>query len=248
MQLFERGAKGARATAAGGEVLAQARRVLGEAHDLEILAASLVDPYAAVLRVGVIPTVAPYLLHHVMARLSEQERSPRIHWVELQTADAKAELVDGRLDAALIADRPSAAGLAHEGIGWEPFFAVLPQGPAPAAMDPSRFDDQPVLLLEDGHCLRDHALAQCMTPQATESPYRATSLPTVVQMVASGFGVSVLPASAVEQETRRAKVQAVPFAGRVGRTLQLLWREQSPRAAVIREVGEALEQALADAT
>ena len=121
----------------------------------------------------------------------------------------------------LIADPPQLASVEDVELGWEPFCVVVPhdhQATGTIALDD--FAEQTVLLLEDGHCLRTHTIALCHLPGAMESPYRATSLPTLVQMVAAGLGASVLPASAVPLETSRARVRTLDFAAKgVGRTL-----------------------------
>ncbi len=253
VQLFERDGRGVRITAAGTEVLAQATTVLQAAHDLDQLARALVDPYASVLRIGVIPTVAPYLLPAIAEGIGDKAPALRVHWLELQTDRCEAMLADGQLDGMILADPPTRSGVEHDDLGWEPFLAVVPQAdPAHDAVDNELLSHRKLLLLEDGHCLRDHTLAQCLTETVDESPYRGTSLATVVQMVASGFGVTVIPQTAAPQELGRAQVRALPFAsGQVGHTLRIAWRAQSPRAEVVRELGgivrDALAQALASA-
>lgn len=246
VQLFERAPKGVRTTRAGEALVAHARELLDQAQGLQQLAATLVDPYAMVLRVGVIPTIAPYLLPHVAERLASRSPGPRVHWLELQTDRCEAELLAGELDAIVIADPPSAGTLDDRTLGWEPFYAVVPcDDPAHEALDPRRLGERDLLLLEDGHCLREHALTQC---SAEPAPYRGTSLATVVQMVSAGFGTTVVPQLALQREVQPARVRALPFrGGAVGRTLRLVWRRRTPRGEAIDALGDVLEGALADA-
>ncbi len=247
VQLFERGARSVRVTAAGAALLARMRHVLDEVSRLDAAARTLRDPYATPLKVGVIPTVAPYLLPTLVEQLRVRRPRPIVHWLELQTAVCEARLAEGQLDAMIIADPPTDTGVDAVEIGWEPFVVVVPaesdiDGPVGVA-DLEGLD---LLLLEEGHCLRSHTLEVCTMPGATDSPFRATSLPTLVQMVASGLGISVLPVTAREMELTRASVRAVPFdPPTAGRTLQMGWRRQSPHHDVLEELAGVASTALA---
>ncbi|MCB9764337.1 MAG: hydrogen peroxide-inducible genes activator [Alphaproteobacteria bacterium] len=245
--LFERGARGSHPTAAGRALLPRMREALDQAADLREAARALVDPYAVTLRVGIIPTVAPYLLPALSALLQDRAPAPRVHWLEMKTEACERALADGQLDAMLIADPPALPGAVHEDLGWERFHMIVPPGhPLREPVAPQDVNDQELLLLEDGHCLRDHALALCLRPGVQESPYRATSLPTLVQMVAAGLGTSVLPAMAVPVEVGRARVRVLPFTSTgVGRALVLAWRGRSAHGALLRELAGLAREAVA---
>lgn len=247
--LFERGARATRVTQAGHRLLQYAERTLTAARELEEAARSLSDPGAIVLRVGLIPTVAPYLLPHLVRRLRTPGDPPRVHWLELQTEDAEEALSSGGVDAILIADPPLGSRRVDRVLGWEPFVAVTPReepgdGPLPLA----DLTSQPLLLLDRGHCLRDQTLTLCGDRTVAVSPYRGTSLATVVQMVAMGLGVSLLPATAAPLEAGRAAVRTRPLRDPdAGRTLRLVWRASSPHGDRLERLAEAAAGALSDA-
>lgn len=247
VQLFERHARGVQVTRAGDALIARMRVVLADSRALEDAACALKDPYSVTLRVGVIPTVAPYLLPEVVERLRARERAPTVYWLEMQTAVCEAALVDGKLDAMIIADPPEHPSLDAVELGFEPFEVVLPVDHAlRGAVGVEDVSANEVLLLEDGHCLRDQALSLCLQPGAQESPFRATSLPTLVQMVSAGLGISVLPASAVPVELPRARVRVEHFrTPTVGRTLRMGWRSRSPHTTLLRELAGVVREALA---
>jgi LysR family hydrogen peroxide-inducible transcriptional activator len=238
--LFERHARQVHLTQAGRALMPRMRALLEEQAAMAAHAQQLVDPYSVVLRVGIIPTLAPYLLPKIVVAMRARDRAPRVHWLELQTAVCEEALASGDIDAMLIADPPSLPSATSVEVGWEPFRVVVPEThvlTGPVGLD--ALSSEEVLLLEDGHCLRDHALSLCLLPGAQESPYRATSLPTLVQMVAAGAGVSVLPAFAEEVELGRAQVRTLPFDDpAVGRHLWLGWRSRSPHVGLFEELGE----------
>ena len=248
VQLFERHARRVLVTEAGARLLDEMAAALAAAERVQALAAAEAEPYAHTLRVGVIPTVAPYLLPGAARALAEQAPELRVHWLELQTPACEAQLASGQLDAMLIADPPTQPSVDHLKLGWEPFVAVVPEGLGlTGRVDLDALVEHELLLLEDGHCLRDHTLAVCSERGVQESPYRATSLVTLVQMVGAGLGVSVLPRSAVAVEAARAPVRALPFRDHgVGRTLRLGWRARSPHTRLIRELARVLRGVWAD--
>ncbi len=249
VQLFERHSRKVLVTEVGAVLLDEMARTLTTARGLQGTAEASATPYAHTLRVGVIPTVAPYLLPAAACALAEQAPGLKVHWLELQTAACEAALARGELDAMLIADAPSQPSVDHIKLGWEPFVAVVPEThPLTGRVDLDTLAAQELLLLEDGHCLRDHTLAVCADRQVRESPYRATSLVTLVQMVGAGLGVSVLPRSAVAVEAARAPVRTLGFRDHgVGRTLWLGWRARSPHTRLVRELARTLRTALAEA-
>ena len=244
-RLFQRNARGVRLSPAGERLLPVFRDALNAGAAVEVAAATLQDPYAIPVRIAVIPTVAPYLLPTVTRHLTAHP-GPTVHWLELQTATAEEALAAGKVDAILIADPPTAPGLHVEDIGWEPFVVAVPASlPAPAAVPMPWLHSQEVLLLDEGHCLRDQTLSLCMLPETQQSPFRATSLGTLVQMIASGFGSSVLPAMAVEVEKGRADIQIRPFRSPgIGRQLRLISPPGHPMSQALGELADRLRHAM----
>ena len=247
VRLFERGGRRVLLTDAGREVVARARRVLDEARQLLEAAGRLADPFAGVLRLGVIPTVAPYALPDVVPALAAQYPKLELHIREEVTASLVHALADGSLDAALLALTPEVQGLAHAPLAEDPFLLALPAGHPLARRKRVRLADleaQRVLLLDDGHCFRSQALAVCGRSGAREAGFRGTSLTTLAQMVTSGAGVTLLPALAVPTECRSGRLVARPFEAPVpGRSLVLAWRPGSSREATLRHVAATLREA-----
>ena len=234
VRLFERDRRRVLPTAAGQELLDRARRLLVDADDLTEAARRLGDPLAGTVRVGVIPTISPYLLPEVVPALRRKQPRLNVQWIEDKTDVLAARLHEGSLDGALLAMEPRLGEFAHEIIGDDPFLLAAPRThPLAATRAPARLADlrgAGVLLLDDGHCLRDQALAVCAKGEAEELGFRATSLATLVQMVASGAGVTLLPRLAAPAESRRTDLALRAFAApSPHRTLALIWR---PHAAV----------------
>lgn len=248
--LFERLARGVQLTPAGHAVLPRFRALVHAADDVADTVRLLSDPSALTVRMGVIPTVAPYVLPRLADALRADPRCPTLHWIERRTETAEQSVLDGSMDAALTADAPSLPGLAGETVGFERFVVIVPTAhPLTGTVPRGALDSLPVLLLEEGHCLRDQAVELCLREAMVSSPYSATSLPTLVQMVASGLGVTVLPESAVPIETASGRLRAVPFDDpAIGRSLRLIWRVDSPIAPVLTPIRDALAQVLSTPT
>jgi LysR family hydrogen peroxide-inducible transcriptional activator len=245
VRLFERDRRHVLLTAPGRELLERARRVLLEADDLGEAARRAGDPLAGKLRIGVIPTISPYLLPSITPVLREQYPRLTLFWVEDKTAVLARRLDEGTLDAALLALEADIGHVEREVVARDPFVLVTPadhqlgKKRAPAKMADLRHAS--VLLLDDGHCFREQALAFCSKARADELEFRATSLSTLAQMVASGAGVTLLPALAVPTEARRAELCVRSFARpEPGRTLALVWRKRSPLAAALRQVASTI--------
>jgi LysR family hydrogen peroxide-inducible transcriptional activator len=243
--VFERTKRRVLPTRAGEELLARARAVLREADDLTDATARLADPFAGTLRIGVIPTVSPYLLPEIAPVLRSRHTRLRILWTEDKTPALVARLHAGELDAALVALEAELGDVAHETIGRDPFVLAVPLGhPLGVRTGTASARDlagSSVLLLDDGHCFRDQALAWCTRARAEELDYRATSLPTLTQMVADGAGVTLLPTLALATETRRAALRIRPFGAPVpGRTIALVWRRGTPVAPALRAVAATI--------
>jgi LysR family transcriptional regulator, hydrogen peroxide-inducible genes activator len=246
VQLFERTARGVRQTGAGAGVIARARQLLLAAADLGAAAHEQSDPFTARLRIGVIPTVCPYLLPDVTPAL--RASFPRLHllWSEDKTPALLRDVQDGVLDAAILAHDARLARLEHAVIGIDQFvLAAAPDHPAVRARGPATrrvLDGATVLLLEDGHCFRDQALAVCGASGASEGEWRATGLSTLVQMVGSGTGITLLPSLALPVENRRGQLRTRPFKDPPSRTLILAWRKGSAHSRALAAVAARMQK------
>jgi LysR family hydrogen peroxide-inducible transcriptional activator len=248
VRLFERDRRRVLVTAAGKELIERARRVLREADDLVAAARLVGDPLAGTFRIGVIPTIAPYLLPSATPALRSAYPQLTILWVEDKTAALARSLDEGTLDAALLALEAEIGDVEHEVVSDDPFVLATrpddPLGRKSAPAKASELRDASVLLLDDGHCLRDQALAFCASAKAHELEFRATSLATLAHMVANGAGVTILPELAVPTEVQRAGLRVRAFATPVPhRTLALAWRKRSPLAPALRKLAGTLRQA-----
>src|SRR3984957_12004768 len=206
------------------------------------------QPLAGRFRLGVIPTIAPFLLPKALPTLRRRFPKLRLFLREDLTGRLIAGLKAGALDAALIALPYDTAGLDYAEVEEDELFAAFPANhplTAEARVSPARLDDEDLILLEDGHCLREHALAACGLSSVRprdEAAFAATSLPTLVQMVGSGLGVSFLPAMAVDAGLADAAAVTVrPLAAdHPSRQIVVAWRAGSSRAAEGRLLAEAL--------
>lgn len=236
--VFERDPRGVRLTPAGERIVAAARQALEAIAAVEQAAAEAKPPFFGPLRLGVIPTVGPYALPFVTAALQRAFPDLDAPIREGTTADLMAGLDGGRIDVALLALLPGMAErYASEALYDEPFLAALPRGHRLAARDelsPADLAGERLLLLDEGHCLREQALSVCQRrPEAGAGPdYRATSLETLRQIVATGAGITLLPALAVQEDDRRLTMR--PMSGGAKRTIGLIWRANDPRADAYR--------------
>ena len=252
--LLERGqAKRPIFTPLGLEVLARARVALASLAAVTETVAAARDPLTGPLRLGVIPTIGPFLLPQLMPALRYSFPRLKLWLREDQTEHLVEGLESGRLDLLLLA-LPCACGAAETlALAADPFLAALPAGHRLAAQDSvpvAALAAEPLLLLEDGHCLREHALDACGLPKAMGAEFAATSLHTLVQMVASGLGVTLLPRLAVESGVLAGTSVVVrPLRGAqgiapTGRSLALAWRDRSPRAPEFRGLAPAIAAAI----
>jgi LysR family hydrogen peroxide-inducible transcriptional activator len=250
VQIFERSRAGVRVSTAGAAIVEQARRVLAAQRELEALAGHLRDPFHGTLRVGVIPTVGPYLLPEIAPALARAYPHLTLVWREDRTPGLVQQIKDGALDAALVALESDLDHLEHARIGWDPFVLAVASGHALAAsqkpVNLRALAGASVLLLDDGHCFRDQAWSLCAAHGAQEMDYRATSLATLVQMVGAGAGATLLPqmALAVENRGRQLAVRRIAPAG-PGRTIVLAWRRESALRGALAEVAATLRGTLA---
>jgi LysR family hydrogen peroxide-inducible transcriptional activator len=239
--LVERLPRTIRFTPAGEAVVARARRVLHDVEEMMEEAAAGEGELVGPVVVGVIPTVAPYVLGALVPTLVNRFPAAEVRLEELRTEPLLAHLRDGRVDLALLALPVNGDDLRVAELATDPFLLAVPvdhalaRGRGPVSVDV--LAEQRVLLLEDGHCLRDQALAVCELAGTHPADARGTSLPTLVQMVAAGGGVTLLPASAAAVEARPGNGIAVRrFREPVHRTLGFAWRVSSPRGAAYEEL------------
>ena len=245
VQIFERDRRRVLPTPAGSALIDRARQILRDADDLVSAAASAGDPLRGTLRIGVIPTISPYLLPTATPALRAAYPELRALWVEDKTEVLVRALDQGGLDGAIGALEADLGEVEHETIAIDPFvLAARPGDPLAEKSSPVRREElrrASVLLLDDGHCFRDQALAFCHTAKARELAFRATSLPTLAQMVAGGAGVTLLPRLAVPTETARADLRVRPFASPAPhRTLALVWRKRSPLGPALRKIAATI--------
>jgi LysR family hydrogen peroxide-inducible transcriptional activator len=248
VRLFERDRRRVLVTSAGRAFVERARRLLVDADDLVDEARRASDPLAGTLRLGVIPTISPYLLPAVAPALRAAFPALTLVWVEDKTSVLARSLEAGQLDGALLALEAELGEVEHEVIAKDPFVLATPLGHplgkrrSPAAL--SELRGAAVLLLDDGHCLREQALELCGSARARELELRATSLATLAQMVAGGTGVTLLPALSVPTEARRAELEVRPFAAPApARTVALVWRKRSPLGEALRRLAGAMRRA-----
>jgi LysR family hydrogen peroxide-inducible transcriptional activator len=248
VQLFERGQRKVLVTAAGHDILERARKLLLEADDLREAGRGAGDPLTRVIRIGVIPTIGPYYLPIAAPELRAKFRRLTVAWREDKTAVLLEALRAGALDAALIAQQEDLGDVETAFVGDDPFvLAAAAQHPLAKQKGPvqaSELRAQDVLLLDEGHCFREQALEVCSSARAREGEFRATSLGTLVQMVAGGGAVTLLPALAVATEARRAHLRTRPMASaKAQRTIVLAWRKRSSLGAALREIAGVLRGA-----
>ena len=246
--LVERAPRHVMLTPAGQDIAQRARRVLAEVEQMRETARRTADPEAGSVRLGLFPTLGPYLLPHVVPRL--RQRFPRLELllVEEKTEQVMHMLREGRLDAAVLALPLDEDWLESEFLFEEPFVLAVPEGHALAGRPELGVDDLgelPLLLLEEGHCLRNHALAVCSLAGAGEKDgFRATSLETLRQMVAAGVGVTLLPMLAVKPPVPASgDMHLLPFRDPPpARRLALVWRKSSAMGGFLRELAQVLRE------
>ena len=241
--LFERAARQVRPTSLGEEFVQRARDILRAVDELGDLARAAPDRFGGRLRVGVIPTIAPYLLPTIIGNLTRRFPGLDIHVRETLTPRLIRELAEGRLDTAIVALPVSEPSFAEVALFAEDFVLVRPGEDAGKPVpNVEALRRMRLLLLEEGHCFRDQALAFC-DMQATQPRelLDASSLSTLVQMVSAGIGVTLIPEMAVAVETRSAPVSIARFRGRQpSRTIGMIWRRTSPLAQQLLQVSEVV--------
>lgn len=241
--LIERGARQVRLTRFGEEAALRVRDILRSVDELGDFARASRDRFAGRLRLGMIPTIAPYLLPAVIADLTRAHPELDVQVREALTTKLIEELTEGRLDAAIVALPVSEPSLTEVALFAENFLLVRPDGDEGAPVPGGQgLREMRLLLLEEGHCFREQALSFCnlQSPMPREV-LDASSLSTLVQMVSAGMGVTLLPEMAVAVETRRAPVSVARFQDpQPCRTVGMIWRKTSPLAGQLRQLSEAV--------
>jgi LysR family transcriptional regulator, hydrogen peroxide-inducible genes activator len=244
--LVERAPRQVMLTSAGLDIAARARRVLAEVEQMRDTARRTADPEAGSIRLGIFPTLGPYLLPHVVPRI--RTRFPRLELllVEEKTEALLAQLREGRLDAAILALPLHEDWLETEELFDEPFLLAVPAAHPLAtrsSLDVHELEHEHLLLLEEGHCLRDQALAVCSLGGAGERDgFRATSLETLRQMVAAGVGATLLPLLSVQPPVPPSDaIRLLTFTGQApSRRLALVWRRSSASSGFLRKLAAVL--------
>ena len=243
--LFERASRTLRTTPVGAEIVGRARQVIAEADAIVALATRAGEPLSGPLALGVIPTLGPYLLAWLLPVLRERYPKLRLAVHEDLTANVIERLTDYRLDTTLLALPVTARGLESLPLFDEPFWLAAPAGHPLARRDVVREEDlrgERLLLLAEGHCLRDQALAICGSASVTREDVpdlSAASLETVRQMAAIGFGCTLLPAMAVG-DRREPGLKVRPLADAPGRRIGLVWRRGYPGARGLHLLAELI--------
>lgn len=234
LKLIERQPNAVRLTRGGEEIVARARKILTDVRDLADYARQLSSPLSGPLRLGIIPSIAPYLLPRILPALNKAYPKLDLTIRETLTDPLTRELLAGDLDAMIVALPVTETGLCSAPLFTDRFLLARQASEAldpRARVSPGDIGDQNLLLLEEGHCLRDQALNYCQNlPAPGRSALGATSLATVMQMVAAGFGVTLLPEICADVEVRDDRVLLQRFADpQPARTVGLVWRKSSPR-------------------
>lgn len=251
LALLERNRRHVRPTVLGAELAEAAARILQAVHDLTQRAAAARAPMTGPFRLGAIPTIGPFLLPQVLPELRQRFPALQLYLREDLTARLVERMEAGVLDAALVALPFADAGLTVLPLAQDPFWVVCPQGHRLGAATMIATADitvEDLLLLEDGHCLRDHALAACALDSARHSAgFQSTSLAMLVQMVASGLGVTLIPNLAREAGLLNGlPVVARPLADhpRATRGIGLVWRRGAGQEKTCRALADVLLRSL----
>ncbi|MEM9599633.1 MAG: LysR substrate-binding domain-containing protein [Pseudomonadota bacterium] len=249
VQLFERGRGGARPTAAGRAVAAQARIALRAATEIRLIAQAAQDPFAGEFRLGLIPTIAPYLIPRFVARLRDALPDLNVIYREDITERLVRDLEAGTLDAAILATPPESDRLEAIPLYDEPFRLVVPDGHDLSGLSHLELADietDEMLLLTEGHCFRDQALAICDAP-TTEQSLRATSLETLINLVAQGQGITLVPALAMDglSDDIGLKARMLDDPG-ASRAINLTLRRSDPRRILVQRMAQIIRDGLPD--
>ena len=250
VQLFERTKKKVLVTEAGQAVIDKAQQVLEMAQELVEVAANSggEQKLSGNITLAVIPTIAPFLLPPMLAQLRQQFPALQLYLREAQTEPALEELYSGRVDAVLMATPFPTAEVVTEPLFEDPFYLACLANDRLTKykrLKTAHLEGHPLLLLEDGHCLRQHALSACKLHSADYSmPYQATSLSTLVQMVANGLGITLLPEIALRSGLlTNTNIETRAFSEKnVARTISLIWRPSSAKIPKLKILSQFIRE------
>ncbi|MBD9555468.1 hydrogen peroxide-inducible genes activator [Ensifer sp. ENS03] len=245
VKLVERSRSGVLLTRKGEEVLVRTRAILSEVDQLELSARASSGTLEGRIRIGVIPTLAPYLVPRLVPHLRQVYPAIEIELKESVTSRLVADLGEGLLDAVVAALPIEADGLSTKPLFSDRFYMAMADDERNILMSPlteDQVDVEQLLLLEEGHCLRDQALAVCSTAGKRRLvSFGATSMTTLLQMVANGMGMTLIPEIAIATEAARNSIRIVPFAApEPAREIGLIWRRSSPRERDMEALASAI--------
>ena len=251
VQLFERDRRRVLITAGGSELIECMRNVLVDADDVSIAAQRFLEPLAGTLRIGVIPTIGPYLLPTVAATLRQELPRLTLAWLEDKTETLVRQIRHGSLDGAFLALEADIGDVTYEVITKDPFVLAVPPchhlGNSSTPIPFSSLKGEHLLLLDEGHCFRDQVIEFCSGIGVYELGFRSTSLPTLVQMASANMGITLLPLIAVPTETLRSDLVTRPIERPVPhRTIILAWRRQSALSVAMQKISQTVQRALRD--
>lgn len=240
VSLFERNNKKIIITQAGDALLSRASLILQEVKDIKSLAQNFADPYGGDLKLGAFPTLSPYLFPKIVPDLKDSYPKMKFFLYEEKTADLLDMLNSGSLDAAFIALPITEKSMEFEELFEEDFFLSVPRGSSLATQESvtvKNLKEESLLLLAEGHCLRDQALDFCQQNKVNEAfDFKASSLETLRQMVAAGVGMTLIPKCAIQNSKF---IKYLPFSGKApGRKIALVWRKTSTRIEVLKEIAD----------
>ena len=248
-KIFERTNKQVLVTDLGLEIIEKARRILNEVSELEALGSASPQPLSGNVVLGAIPTISPFLFPKWLPKLRKTYPNLKLYLKERQTESLLDELARGQLDAAILAF-PYPLKNMRVGPLFEEDFLLACSKSHPMAEQESlkinQIDHQDLLLLEEGNCIRDHALAACRLSKQKHAPFEGTSLPTLLEMVANDLGITLVPKMALSSELfKQSKVNFIPFDEKdVSRSIGLVWREGSVKNSDLALLAENLNETL----
>lgn len=250
--LLERTNRKVLTTPMGEDIARRARQILSLTDDLVDLAHSANNPLAGRIRIGVIPTISPFLLPRVLPAVRKNLPQLEVLLIEDQSDRLLDQIEAGTLDVAVLAFPFNTRNLTAQKFAEEPFWVALPKSHALSKFDSLRPDQLPVgelLLLAEGHCMREHALSACQLPvSAQRRSVQATSLYTLIEMVASGLGITLIPQMAINSDmVRHAEIELRPLQGeqQAQRDIGLVWRPSFRRTSALEQLMKSFSEALA---
>ena len=243
VQIFERSIKNFVITKLGQEIIKKAKIILREAEEIKNIAKNSKDPFSGELRIGAFPTLASYFFPQVVGKISKKFPQLKLLLIEEKTDELLHRLKNGEIDAAFIALPLQDESLESQKIFSEEFLLAVPQKHALSEKKKVQIKDlqgKTLMLLEDGHCMRDQALEACALLGAFEQQdFKASSLETLRQMVIMGVGITLMPKIAVRKED---KISYVEITQAPKRTIGLVWRKSSARKNLMKEVGKIVSE------